>query len=123
MPRGLHFCTQKVVVTEPSFYPFVCIRSDGARLEGSALSFYEKVSDAGILQSMQALHNAHLRDLTSTGAHSGSGPISEENVPRHRQFISAKHLYPSIDLLPIARKPDAGIFEFICFGYSLLIYR
>ncbi|KRZ06782.1 DENN domain-containing protein 5A [Trichinella zimbabwensis] len=75
LPRGLRFCTQKNLTNKPSFHTFVCIRMDGSRLDGCALTFYEKVKDEKVMQKMQALHNTYLRELTA-----GKAPDSTANM-------------------------------------------
>uniref|UniRef100_A0A5S6Q9G9 UDENN domain-containing protein n=1 Tax=Trichuris muris TaxID=70415 RepID=A0A5S6Q9G9_TRIMR len=66
LPKGVRFRTQKTVPREPSFHTFVCVRSDGSRIYGGVLTFYELVVDDKIVRRMQTLHNDYLRELTAT---------------------------------------------------------
>ncbi|KAL1238173.1 DENN domain-containing protein 5A [Trichinella pseudospiralis] len=77
LPRGLRFCTQKNLPNKPSFHTFVCIRMDGSRLDGCALTFYEKVKDEKVMQKMQALHNTYLRELTAGKAPDSAASLED----------------------------------------------
>ncbi|OUC45805.1 putative dDENN domain protein, partial [Trichinella nativa] len=85
LPRGLRFCTQKNLTNKPSFHTFVCIRMDGSRLDGCALTFYEKVKDEKVMQKMQALHNTYLRELTAGKASDSTANM--EDTPSRAKLM------------------------------------
>ncbi|XP_003372231.1 serine/threonine-protein kinase RIO3 [Trichinella spiralis] len=85
LPRGLRFCTQKNLTNKPSFHTFVCIRMDGSRLDGCALTFYEKVKDEKVMQKMQALHNTYLRELTAGKASDSTANV--EDTPSRAKLM------------------------------------
>lgn len=58
MPQGLGFCTQKES-KRPRFHSFLITKEDGARIFGSALTFYEEVRDKKICAAMQTLQHMY----------------------------------------------------------------
>lgn len=92
LPRGLRFATQKDVPLEPSFHNFACVKADGSRVDGSALTFYEPVDDVTVCQSMQYLHSLHVRDLTMLGQRgSPSHRSSQANASPAKASASNGH--------------------------------
>ncbi|KHJ45397.1 uDENN domain protein [Trichuris suis] len=86
LPKGVRFRTQKTVTTEPSFHTFVCVRSDGSRIYGGVLTFYELVVDDRIIVRMQALHNNYLRELTATTNRTCADPPEDPLRHYRRRF-------------------------------------
>ncbi|CDW52450.1 dDENN and DENN and uDENN and RUN and PLAT domain containing protein [Trichuris trichiura] len=84
MPKGVRFRTQKTVTKEPSFHTFVCVRSDGSRIYGGVLTFYELVVDDRVVVRMQALHNSYLRELTAMTNRTSADP-SEDPLRHYRR--------------------------------------
>ncbi|KFD54540.1 hypothetical protein M513_04687 [Trichuris suis] len=108
LPKGVRFRTQKTVTTEPSFHTFVCVRSDGSRIYGGVLTFYELVVDDRIIVRMQALHNNYLRELTATTNRTCADP-PEDPLRHYRRTYSSF----TTRLTSCHGAPNARLF-FIC---------
>ncbi|CAD6199179.1 unnamed protein product [Caenorhabditis auriculariae] len=82
MPKGLRFYTEKDVPQCPTVHTFANIREDGSRINGTAITFYEHVKDAGICDAMWQLHQEHVRELT------------QARDPRHQRAFGERERVP-----------------------------
>uniref|UniRef100_A0A914XD19 DENN domain-containing protein 5A n=1 Tax=Plectus sambesii TaxID=2011161 RepID=A0A914XD19_9BILA len=87
MPKGLRFCTQKDLPSEPTFHTFANIREDGSRIDGCVLTFYEEVKDVELCQAMHSLHTQHVREITGTSGEDGGGRTQQQLIENGRQHV------------------------------------
>uniref|UniRef100_A0A0N5AA87 DENN domain-containing protein 5B n=1 Tax=Syphacia muris TaxID=451379 RepID=A0A0N5AA87_9BILA len=91
LPKGLRFYTQSNVPRH-EVHTFANIREDGVRLDGTALIFYEEVTDQQLCQKMAELQAEHVKALTAQDkvfdrAHVPPGTVSggTHTLPRNNK--------------------------------------
>ncbi|GMT14791.1 hypothetical protein PFISCL1PPCAC_6088 [Pristionchus fissidentatus] len=126
MPKGLRFYTEKCVPQRPQLHTFANIREDGSRVNGTAITFYEEVSDPAVCSAIAALQQEHVRKVTGADRnelsreHIPPGTISggTHTLPRGRRNVGKRisyydggghdTLYMSKTLCLVSRLPIVG---------------
>ncbi|CAJ0587077.1 unnamed protein product, partial [Mesorhabditis spiculigera] len=81
MPRGVRFCTERELPSGPTVHTFVNVKEDGSRVYGTAITFYELVTDPNVCEQMVRLQMEHVRELTGMRSESIRG--EREGRPHH----------------------------------------